>query len=365
MADAKKMVEDLLAEADIRVNGGRPWDMQVHNEKLYGRLLREGSLGLGESYMDGWWEAGALDAFFYRVLKEDLKRKAPIPRSPSLLWFYLVSYLTNRQKKGRAYRVGEQHYDTGNELFEAMLDRRMTYTCGYWLDGAETIDDAQERKLDLVCRRLELEEGHRVLDIGCGWGSFARYAARNYGAEVTGITVSGEQAELARKRCEGLPVEIRVRDYRDLEGTFDRLVSLGMIEHVGHKNYRTYFKVAHRCLNPGGKFVLHTIGAPDSRYSTDPWIEKYIFPNSMIPSASQLTGAMEDLFVLEEWKNYGSHYDRTLMAWYDNFRRAWEEGLSERYSERFYRMWEYYLMSSAGSFRSRRNNQWHILLSRW
>lgn len=364
MADAKTMVKDLLAEADIRVNGDRPWDMQVHNEKLYRRLLREGSLGLGESYMDGWWEARALDAFFYRVLKEDLKQKAPIPKSLSLLWFYLKSYLTNRQKKGRAFRVGERHYDTGNELFEAMLDGRMTYTCGYWLDGAETLDDAQERKLDLVCRRLELEEGQRVLDIGCGWGSFAQYAARNYGAEVTGITVSGEQAELARERCEGLPVEIRVQDYRDLEGTFDRLVSLGMIEHVGHKNYRTYFEVARRCLAPGGKFVLHTIGASSSRYSTDPWIEKYIFPNSMIPSAPQLTRAMEDLFLLEEWKNYGSHYDRTLMAWYDNFRRAWEEGLSERYSDRFYRMWEYYLMSSAGSFRARRNNQWHILLSR-
>lgn len=363
MADAKKMVEELLAEADIRLNGERPWDMQVHNDQLYGRLLKEGTLGLGESYMDGWWEAEELDEFFRRGFEAGLQYRAPIPRSPSLLWFYVKSFLFNRQKKGRSYKVGERHYDTGNDLFEVMLDERMTYTCGYWIDGAETLDEAQERKLEVVCRSLGLERGHRVLDIGCGWGSFARFAAERCGAEVVGVTVSREQAEEARGRCEGLPVEIRLQDYRDVDEPFDRVVSLGMFEHVGHKNYRTYFNVVDRCLADDGVFVLHTIGANSSRYNTDPWIEKYIFPNSMIPSMRQIASAMEGTFGVEEWKNYGPHYDRTLMAWYHNFREGWEE-LEENYSERFYRMWEYYLLASAGSFRARRNNQWHIVLTK-
>jgi len=358
----ERKVRELLASADIQINGDRPWDMQVHDDRLYGRVMRHGSLGLGEAYMDGWWDARAPDQFFFRLLRAEIDREAV--NRMSLVWDYLKFLLLNPQNNRRAYQVGRRHYDKGNDLFEAMLDRRMVYTCGYWF-GVDTLDKAQEKKLDTVCRNLGLHEGpgQRVLDIGCGWGSFAQYAAEQYGAQVVGITVSREQMELARERCRGLPVEIRLQDYRQLDEPFDHIVSLGMFEHVGVKNYRTYMQVVARCLSDHGVFVLHTIGGNLSVTQTDPWVEKYIFPNSMIPSIQQIGRAVEGLFVVEQWDNYGPHYDRTLMAWHRNFNDAWDE-LRNRYSGRFYRMWNYYLLSSAGSFRARKNQQWQIILTK-
>ncbi|HKK47225.1 MAG TPA: cyclopropane fatty acyl phospholipid synthase [Balneolaceae bacterium] len=361
MADLKKTIQDLLYAADVKINGDRPWDIQVHNDGLYSRVLKQGSLGLGEAYMDRWWDAEKLDKFFNHILKANLEEKFSL--SWPMVWTFFKSWVQNPQSEEKSFEVGEHHYDTGNDLFEAMLDKRMVYTCGYWIDGAETLDEAQENKLDMVCQKLQLESGQRVLDIGCGWGSFAKYAAEKYDVEVVGVTVSKEQQQLALERCEGLPVEIRLQDYRRLDEHFDAIVSLGMFEHVGVKNYRTYMKVASRCLKDDGLFVLHTIGGNESVRNTDPWIEKYIFPNSMIPSVRQIGLAIEDLFVMEEWDNFGPHYDRTLMIWYDNFKQHWNQ-LKEHYSDRFYRMWEYYLMCSAGSFRSRKNNQWQIVLSK-
>lgn len=360
MFSAKEQVKKLLDGTDIQINGNRCWDIQVHNEKLYARVMRQGSLGLGESYMDGWWDADRPDEFFNRVLRAGLQRIAAV--SLPFIWTNIKSLFSNQQKSDKAYEVGECHYDIGNDVYKQMLDARMVYTCGYWNEG-DTLDQAQENKLDLVCRKLGLEPGHRVLDIGCGWGSFAKYAAEQYGVEVVGVTVSREQERLARERCEGLPVEIYLQDYREIEGSFDHIVSLGMFEHVGSKNYRTYMEVVHRCLADDGIFVLHTIGGNKSVRNTDPWIEKYIFPNSMIPSVKQIGRAVEDLFVLEEWVNHGPDYDKTLMAWYQNFCDSWSR-LQEHYSERFRRMWTYYLLSSAGSFRSRKNNQWHIVMTK-
>ncbi|MCW9708426.1 cyclopropane fatty acyl phospholipid synthase [Fodinibius salsisoli] len=361
MKKLKQKVQDYLAIADIQIDGDRPWDMQVYNDHLYDRILREGSIGLGEAYMDRWWNAEALDTFFCHILKARLDQRTS--RLWQRIWLLIASTLQNRQSKKRACQVGRHHYDTGNDLFKAMLDKRMVYTCGYWLEGAQTLEEAQEKKLDMVCRRLELEPGDRVLDIGCGWGSFAQYAAQEYEAEVVGITISKEQMEWAKQRCEGLPVEIRLQDYRSIDEPFDHVVSLGMFEHVGVKNYRTYMQTVARCLSRGGTFVLHTIGGNRSVRNTDPWIEKYIFPNSMIPSVHQIGRAIGELFVLQEWQNFGDHYDRTLMAWHDNFQQHWAE-LKQRYSNRFYRMWTYYLMCSAGSFRAGKNHQWHIVLQR-
>jgi cyclopropane-fatty-acyl-phospholipid synthase len=169
--------------------------------------------------------------------------------------------------------------------------------------------------------------------------------------------------ELGRERCKGLPVEIRLQDYREVNEPFDHIVSLGMIEHVGSKNYRTYMQTAHRCLKDDGIFLLHTIGSNRSVRTTDPWIEKYIFPNSQLPSIRQLALASEGLFVMEDWQNFGVHYDKTLMAWYQNFDAGWDE-LKSTYSERFYRMWTYYLLSCAGSFRARKNQLWQIVFSK-
>ncbi len=351
------------------MNGSDPWDPQVRDDRFYARVLADGTLGFGESYMDGWWDCDRLDELVARLLRTDVRRA--LRPSAALAVDWLLAALTNRQNKRRAFRVGEAHYDLGNDLYRAMLDARMTYTCAYWrplqngdlsAHGDMTLDEAQEAKLDLVCRKIGLKEGQRVLDIGCGWGSFAIFAAQRYGAHVVGVTVSREQKALADERAAGLPVEIRLQDYRELRETFDHVVSLGMIEHVGYKNYGTYMAVVRRCLKPGGLFLLHTIGGNRSVRSTDPWIEKYIFPNSMIPSAVQLAHAAEGRFVLEDWHNFGVDYDRTLMAWDANFERAWP-ALKEHYGERFFRMWRFYLLSCAGSFRARQNNLWQIVLS--
>ena len=359
----RKWVEGLLGLADVRVNGDRPWDLQVKDERVFGRVLRQGTLGLGEAYMDGWWDAPKLDEFFHKVIAADLKRKVGL--SWPLVKTVIRAAFLNLQSYRRAFEIGERHYDNGNDLYQAMLDKRMTYTCGYWSGKpkAGTLDEAQEAKLDLVCRKLGLKAGEHVLDIGCGWGSFAKFAAERYGARVTGITVSREQAELGRETCKGLPVELRLEDYREVRGEFDHVVSLGMFEHVGKKNYRAFMKIVDRCLAEGGLFLLHTIGSKRSVNSTDPWIGKYIFPNGMLPSMKQIAKAAEGLFVMEDWHNFGADYDPTLMAWFRNFEKAWPS-LRERHGERFHRMWKYYLLSCAGAFRARHIQLWQMVFSK-
>lgn len=359
-AHSRDLIASLLSHADIQINGSRAWDITVHNDTLYDRVLAQGSLGLGEAYMDGWWDCAELDVFFTRVLHARLETK--IPRTMSTVFTALKSRISNAQRPSKAFEIGEAHYDIGNDLYTAMLDKRLTYTCAYWKE-AKTLDEAQEAKLDLVCRKLNLKAGDRVLDIGCGWGSFLKFAAEKYGIIGVGVTVSREQQVLAQKLCEGLPIEIRLQDYRELNEQFDHIVSLGMFEHVGEKNYATYMHVAARCLKDNGLFLLHTIGGNKSVRATDPWIEKYIFPNSMLPSIAQIGSAIEGVFVMEDWHSFGAYYDTTLMAWYENTERAWP-ALQGQYNDRFHRMWSYYLLSCAGSFRSRRNQLWQIVLSK-
>lgn len=361
---AKQKVHELLAKAGITVNGSNPWDIQIHNEKLYGRVMRQGSIGLGEAYMDGWWDVKELDEFFNRILGSGIDQVAQSWIGEAIIG--ITHTIFNYQSKARAFQVGEKHYDIGNDLYERMLDKRMVYTCAYYKTGNESLEEAQEAKLDLTCRKLGLKAGQRVLDIGCGWGSFAKFAAEKYGAEVVGLTVSVEQAALARERCAGLPVDIRVKDYRDEYEQFDHIVSVEMFEAVGHKNFREYMNVARRCLKDGGLFVLQTIGGNKSVVATDPWIDKYIFPNGMLPSIAQIGKAIEGLFVMEDWHNFGFDYDKTLMEWNARFQAAWpdlKEKYAKEYGGRFKRMWEYYLLQCAGSFRCRRNQDWQIVLS--
>jgi cyclopropane-fatty-acyl-phospholipid synthase len=357
---AQKTLKEIFALADIEIDGRRPWDIHVHNGDFYDRVLGQGSLGLGESYMDGWWDAEQLDEFFYRVMKEDLAKKVR-PDWRTLLWF-LERTVVNQQRPSKAFEIGEHHYDMGNDLFTAMLDKRMVYSCGYW-KNAKNLDEAQEAKLDLVCQKLALKPGQKVLDIGCGWGSLVKYAAEKYGVTAIGITVSKEQVKLGEQLCAGLPVEIKLLDYRDIEGTYDHVVSLGMFEHVGYKNYRMYMQVVNTHLRDSGLFLLQSIGGTGSVKTTDRWIEKYIFPNSVTPSIKQIAAAIEGLFVMEDWHSFGADYDRTLMAWFRNFDAHWES-LNPCYDERFYRMWKYFLLASAGSFRARCNQSWQIVFSK-
>jgi cyclopropane-fatty-acyl-phospholipid synthase len=357
----KSKTREILELGGIHLNGPKPWDIQVSDERFYPRVFAHHSLGLGESYLDGWWDASRLDDFFYHVFKADLDEK--VNPTWELAWIHLKALTMNLQSQDRAFEVGERHYDLGNNLFQAMLDSHMAYTCGYW-KNAGNLDQAQAAKLDLVCHKIGLGPDKHVLDVGGGWGSFAKFAAEWYGAKVTAITISREQAELGRERCKGLPVEIRLQDYRDLgDEKFDHIVSLGMFEHVGYKNHRRFMEIMNSCLNDDGLFLLHTIGNNKSETETDPWIDKYIFPNSLIPSIGQVGSAIEGLFVMEDWHNFGLDYDKTLMAWFGNFNDHWDE-IKPRYDNRFYRMWKYYLLQCAGLFRARKKQLWQIVLSK-
>lgn len=469
MTWTRNRVEELLESADLRVGGDRPWDPVVHDERFFERFPAEGSIGLGEAYMDGWWSSERVDQTIHRMLEAGLQEK--IKGDPRLAAALLWARLANRQSRRRAREVAERHYDLDADLYMAFLDRWNQYTCGYWrglregetprpsgpqvvgsakgtadpaasrsaqhgvaasaapstsveiapprpagsADAAarrasaespgsppreqaagsavlvpaerartlaiepttppgllsEALEVAQESKLHLICRKLQLQPGDRVLDIGCGWGGFARFAAEYYGARVTGVTISSGQAAHARQFCAGLDVDIIEMDYRDIPGrlqadSFDRVLVCGMIEHVGYKNYRSLMASVAHALRERGLFLLHTIGRDTSStmMTTHRWIDRYIFPNGMIPSLQQLTRAMEGLFVVEDLHQFGSdHYDRTLMAWHQNFERSWGR-LKERYDERFRRMWNFYLLSCAGGFRAGLGRLWQIVMSK-
>jgi cyclopropane-fatty-acyl-phospholipid synthase len=355
-------VAGIFALAGIQIGGHRPWDLQVHDERFYRRLLLGGALAAGESYMDGWWDAEALDELCTRVHSANL---------PSMVggwqvrWLALVGRILNRQRISRAAKVAQVHYDQGNDIYQAMLDQRMQYTCAYWKD-ATTLDQAQENKLHLICRKLQLQPGMKVLELGGGFGGLAHFMASEYGCRVASYNISSAQVAYGREWCKGLPVRFELRDYREAAQeaeTFDRVVSVGLCEHIGQKNYRTFLELAHRLLSPGGLFLLHTIGGNASYTCTDAWIDKYIFPNGMSPSVAQLGKAMEGVWVVEDWHNFGPDYDRTLMAWWHKFDRAWP-GLQAKYGDRFYRMWKYYLLGCAGGFRARKLQLWQLVLSK-
>ncbi len=362
--NSKERAEKLLSGFGIALNGNKPWDVRVHDERLYDRIFSGGTLALGESYMDGWWDAPDLAEFFTR-----LSRQAPLSMlGIGLAGQILKSKLFNLQSSSRAFQVAEHHYDLDNDLYKKMLDPRMVYSCGYWKD-AKTLAEAQEAKFDLICRKCNIKKGDKVLDVGCGWGGFAAFAAEKYGAKVVGITVSKEQAAYARTRTHELPIEFRIQDWRELGGEmFDHVISIGMFEHVGPKNYRAYMQKVRDVLKEDGLFLLHTIGHSKTTRALEPWFHKYIFPNGHLPSAAQIAKAIdrkwfsEPLFVMEDWHNFGADYDRTLCAWFENFDRAWPE-LKMKYDERFYRMWKYYLLVSAGMFRARYLQLWQIVLS--
>ncbi len=369
MPKSKQRAESLLAAAGISINGARPWDIQVHNEKLYDRVFSGGTLAAGESYVDGWWEVDDLSEFFFRLFRGGVAMKLMgISIAPQIL----KSKLLNLQSPRRAFAVGEKHYDIGNDLYEQMLDKRMIYSCGYWSGNppAGGLDEAQEAKLDLICRKISLKKGDKVLDIGCGWGGFAKFAAERYGAKVVGVTISKEQAAWAREHSQGSDIEIRLQDWREIQdGSFKHIVSVGMFEHVGQKNYRAFMEKVRELLSDDGLFLLHTIGNSKTTRNLEPWVNKYIFPNGHLPSMTQIASAAdrrwfgEPMLVMEDWHNFGPDYDKTLTAWFNNFQTAWPE-LKEKYGERFYRMWKYYLLSSSGSFRARNIHVWQIVYSK-
>jgi cyclopropane-fatty-acyl-phospholipid synthase len=360
---AAAKIEEIFAAAGIKIGGSNPWDLQVHDERFYQRLLSGGELAAGESYVDGWWDAEQLDEFCTRVHRANLSDQV---REWGMIWLALKSLIVNRQRKSHSAEVAHQHYDLGNDIYEAMLDRNMQYTCGYWKD-ATTLDQAQENKLDLICRKIKLAPGMKVLELGGGFGGLAHFMASKYGCSVVSYNISAEQVAYGRDWCKDLPVRFEQKDYREaaLESeTFDRVVSIGLCEHIGHKNFRSFLELGYRGLRSEGLFLLHTIGGNAPVVCTDAWIDKYIFPNGMVPSVTQLGKAVEEArWVVEDWHNFGPDYDRTLMEWWHNFDRAWPQ-LQQKYGDPFYRMWKYYLLGCAGGFRARKLQLWQIVLSK-
>ena len=357
--DEKAKITSLLAEAGVTINGPNPWDPQIRNEQIWSRLFAQGTLGLGEAYMDGWWDCEDLAEFFNRVIGSGMDQKLRV--TFNLIWQIVQARFLNMQNISRSRRVAKMHYNQ-TDAYKASLDARMTGSCGYWTDGVTNVDEAQEAKLDLVCRKIGVQPGQTVWDIGCGWGAFMGFAAEKYGANCVGVTVSPDQAAYGRERYKDLPVEFQVKDYREFQGRADHIVSMGMFEHVGHKNYRTYFETARRVIRDDGLFMLHTIGSRDSSETIEPWLEKYIFPGGVIPSMAQIGAAIDKLFAVVDVHNIGPHYDKTLMAWYANFEANWPRPNNPE-GERFYRMWKYYLLCCAGAFRSRALQVWQFVLS--
>ena len=358
--NAKRVIQEYLDSAEITINGSNPWDIQVHNEAFYPLVLQKRDLGLGESYMAKWWDAGSLDSFFAKILSADLDKKVTGSFLTNL--HYLYYKLFNQQSPQKSLQVGKKHYDIGNDLFEIMLDSKLNYSCGYW-PNAESLEQAQMDKLHLTCQKLNLAPKMKLLDIGCGWGALSAYASENYGVSVDGITISKNQLEFAKSRYPNLPINFAFQDYRDIKGQYDRIVSIGMFEHVGYKNYKTYMNIIHRSLSEHGIFLLHTIGTLKHNVATNPWIAKYIFPNGQLPTMQQIVNASQNLFVMEDWHNFGADYDKTLMSWCHNFEKHWDS-LKDKYDETFYRMWRYYLLSCAGAFRSRKIHLWQIVFSK-
>jgi cyclopropane-fatty-acyl-phospholipid synthase len=363
----QRIVERFARRAGIRINGPDPHDIRVNDDRFYSAVIAKGSLGLGESYMAGWWDCDRLDELFYRLLclSETVRPNIAVRERLHIG----IAHVMNRQSLRRARDVTRAHYDLGNRFFEQMLDKRMVYSCGYW-NGACDLDEAQEQKLHLICRKLGLSEADRLLDIGCGWGGLLEFAAEHHGCRGVGITLSAPQAQYAARRCSGLPVEIITGDYRDLRkenvGVFDKIVSVGMFEHVGPRNYRTFMETMGSLLSETGLCLLHTIGDNRSKVRADPWLDRYIFPNGVAPSVRHIGQAIEGLFVMEDWHNFGPDYYKTLLAWHERYQASAEQlpVFTLMDDDEFVRMWRYYLQTFASAFKARHLQLWQIVLSK-
>lgn len=355
----KSFIQSRLESADIKVGGNRPWDIQVENEDFYSEVFWRQSLGLGESYMKGYWNCQQLDQLICKIFSSPINRRR---NTPANIASETIARFFNLQSKGRAKIVNTKHYDLGNELYREMLDENMLYTCAYW-KNATTLEEAQINKMKLICEKLELQPGMTLLDIGCGFGSLMKFAAENYGVKCVGYSLSTEQIKFGRESCQNLDIEFVYDDYRNIKGKFDRVVSVGMLEAVGAKNFRTYMEVVYRSLKDNGLALIHSVGHNRTTFSTDPWVDRYIFPNGVLPSIKQIGESIENLFVMEDWHNFGPDYDRTLMEWNRRFQKNWPR-LSSKLSPEFKKMWEFYLLSFAGGFRARNWQLWQVVLSK-
>ncbi|WP_052117524.1 cyclopropane fatty acyl phospholipid synthase [Legionella norrlandica] len=359
------MLQQILDEIGVTINGNKPYDIKIHDKRFYLEVLKKKSIGAGESYMKGWWDCDQLDELFYRICRHKLYDK--LSSTLSNLFLNLKYSLFNQQSRSKSETVANVHYNLGNRLYECMLGKSMAYTCGYWKE-ARNLDEAEFAKYELVCKKMYLNPGEKVLELGCGWGGLAKYIAEKYGCEVVACDIGREPAAYAKNLCRDLPVKIYQCDYRDIEvynlnaEKFDKVVSVGVLEHVGYKNYGTFLDIARRFIKDDGLFLLHSIGGNVTKIYCDPWINKYIFPNGHLPSLKQLGKAFEGRFIVEDLQNFGAFYDKTLLGWYQNLNAHWHE-LKSSYDENFHRMMNYYLLTCAGGFRARDMELWQFALT--
>jgi cyclopropane-fatty-acyl-phospholipid synthase len=358
---AAALVERALAGSEIRLDGSRAWDIRVTDDRFFASVLLRGSLGVGEAYMAGWWECGDLEELARRALVAELDSRFSVV--PTSMIAAALARLRNDQSLERSRRVADQHYSMDNDLFCRFLGRYRMYSAGYF-EGSDPddLDEAQRRKLDLICRKLELSGADHLLDVGGGWGELARYAAATYGCRVTSINISDEQIRFAREYCRGLPVEIVKCDYRYVQGRFDKIAAIAMFPHVGYKNHREFIRVMRDHLAPEGLLLIECTAKNVSRTHMDPWVDRYFFPGALFPSVRQIGAAIDGMFAVEDWQNFWSSYIHTLRAWNRNFQSSWPE-LSTRYPESTRRMFEYFFLTGAGGFHARLLNYWHILLA--
>lgn len=365
----QKQIENLitnrLEKAEIQINGNNPWDIIVHDKRFYNAVFFKQNLGAGESYMQGFWDCKQLDELFFRICRKNQEDEFNSPIKD--LFKIIQNTLINQQSPSRSMDVTTIHYNLDNHLYEQMLGKSMAYTCGYWKE-AKNLDEAQFAKYELVCKKLYLKAGDKVLEIGSGWGGLAKYMAEKYQCEVVALDIGTAANQFAKEHCKNLPIQLYQCDYRDIETynhnkiKFDKIVSIGVLEHVGYKNYKTLMSLARQQIKDDGLFLLHSIGGNTSKRFCDAWIDKYIFPHGMLPSIKQLGDSFENQFIVEDLQNFGAYYDPTLMAWYKNLNEHWPS-LKARHSESFRRMMEYYLLSCAGTFRARGMQLWQYLLT--
>ncbi len=366
-------LEAQLPDGSVRRFGEGPAvPLDIRDERLFARIASRGSVGLGESYQAAEWASDDLVALIELLLENASHGRDRHPRLAKVV--QARPRANRRQGLLAARRNIAAHYDLGNGLFRLMLDETMTYSCAIFERPDEPLEDAQHRKLRRVCEKLELRPGDRVLEIGCGWGSFALVAAGEYGAHVTGLTLSAEQASLARERVAEAGLTDRVsiveEDYRAHRGQYERVASIEMIEAIGEKQFPTFFASIDRFLEPGGRACVQTILIPDERwprYRTTPdWIERHVFPGCLIPSLAALTGAMSraSRLTVAGAEEIGVHYAETLRRWRERFLASHAEVRALGYDERFVRTWDFYLAVCEAGFRTRWLRDSQLVLTR-
>lgn len=366
-ATAQKLGKGRL---DMKLEDGRAFRAQgselgpvaeftVHNDDLFARLIREGDLGFCDAYLEGWWSTPDLQAFMDLIHSDNDEVYDGYPGQSLLRTYEKLRYWMQSNSKKQARKNISHHYDLGNDFYALWLDESMTYSSALFETGQESLENAQEQKYAQLIEQMGVSAGDHVLEIGCGWGGFAEYAARERGLRITGLTISQEQHDFAVHRMQraGLSemVDIKMMDYRDETGSYDGIASIEMFEAVGEKYWPVYFDTVHDRLKPGARATLQIITVGDHRWDVYKrgvdFIQKYIFPGGMLPSPTRLREEIARAgLVLGASVQFGESYSQTLRRWHETFNARWDEIAELGFDARFKRMWNFYLTSCAGTF---------------